>query len=201
MFLTTYHSRKFFFNSTGSLRRNHITALRSAYIQRSGWLVEDEAKPPALTEDPVRPAPQRNDRPTESTLSFRFPKEGERLAQGRAQPCSTPAARAAGILFHFDPSYGIYVANLVVNSPAHRCGAILLGDCLAAVDGAPLPPAATLDLVSRLVLGPAGTHVTLSFRRPGPQARSPRIGGSPGPPARLPSRESWFTDRRPRACS
>ena len=62
----------------------------------------------------------------------------------------------------------------------------MLGDCLARVDGAIVTPQATLDYVSRLVLGPAGTYVNLSFRRPGPQLTTfydVRLlrGGAPGP--------------------
>ena len=72
----------------------------------------------------------------------------------------------AGILFCHDPYYGIYVANLVQGSPAHRCGSIALGDRLVAIDGAPVvaPHTAMAD-ISRGVQGAPGTTVLLSFAR------------------------------------
>jgi len=72
-----------------------------------------------------------------------------------------------GIFFQQETDSWIYVASIVPNSSADRCGLIKPDDELVRVDNVEISPHESLEDVRTLILGPPGSYVSLFFRRAG----------------------------------
>jgi len=68
-----------------------------------------------------------------------------------------------------DAGEAVYVADIVPDSSAEACGQIQRDDILQAIGNMEIVPGHTLEEVRSRILGPVGTTVTMSFRRPGGQ--------------------------------
>eukprot|EP00802_Teleaulax_amphioxeia_P012988 Tamp_13035.p1 GENE.Tamp_13035~~Tamp_13035.p1 ORF type:complete len:526 (+),score=102.74 Tamp_13035:73-1578(+) len=74
-----------------------------------------------------------------------------------------------GIFFQQDAGATVYVADIVPDSSAEACGRIQRDDILHSIGNMEIFPGHTLEEVRSRILGPLGTTVRMSFRRPGGQ--------------------------------
>ena len=73
-----------------------------------------------------------------------------------------------GIFFQQEASEpNIYVASMVPGGSALRNGRIRIGDELVGIQNYPISPQTSLEDLRKHILGPAGSFVLLSLRRPG----------------------------------
>ena len=73
-----------------------------------------------------------------------------------------------GIFFQQDEHSEVYVSDIVPDSPAEACGVIHPDDVLVRIGHAfSIAPSHTLEEIRSRILGPAGTAVLMTFRRPG----------------------------------
>lgn len=79
-------------------------------------------------------------------------------------PLNDKIEAGVGIFFQQEQASWVYVASIVPNSSADRCGLIRADDELIQVDTVKITTAETLADVRLLVLGPPGSYVALSFR-------------------------------------
>ena len=69
-----------------------------------------------------------------------------------------------GIVFQIAPDGGFYIKSMELGGSADECGLLEEGDCLISVNSRKafgVPP----DVVTRLIIGPVGTPISVKFRR------------------------------------
>ena len=116
---------------------------------------------------PPQSSPPKSPKPPSNQAAYTMTQDGQFKQLQTVGAAPRPGQAGVGIFFQHEKGKHIYVASMVPAGMASRDGRIRVDDELVGINNYAIDTRSSLESVRDLVLGPVGTYLSLSFRRPG----------------------------------